>query len=1167
MKPFKAAVQHSKPGDFRLPPGHADPPKDDLVLEAVHGYRGHDCRNNLHYLAADEIVYHIAAVAVVHNTKTGTQRFFQGHDDDILCLALHPAGNFVATGQVGKDPAIHVWDPDTMEVISTLKGAHARGVTCLAFSGDGSRLVSVGLDDNHTIVVWEWRSGRRMYTERGDLHRIWAVAFNPHDNCAFVTAGYKHIRFWTIGATRMMSQRGIFANKNGVSVQRAIHSVAFSDETTCLAGTHDGDIYIFTGHVCQTRVKAHRGPVFALVAYGRGVVSGGRDGKILVFDPRLNLARSIDLAKATSDLLDSAGRPLVYFGKGGPSVRSVSMRETNRIALGTSSGSVFEVDKADRVSLLGQGHGPSGSFAGRPADYQGELWGLAMHPKLGEYATCGEDRTLRLWSVAERRCTGVRRLPGPARACSYGLEGAHLAVALEDGSTLIVDGRALTDVTRVACVEGPGDSQGPSRVVKYSPDGGLLAIASHWGPITVYDARSGYAVVAKCKGHTSHVTHVDWSRDSQHLQSLSSDYGLLFWVARTGQQVKHAAQTQSIKWATRTCPISWDTIGCYPPFADGSDINAVDRSADGSLLAIGDDFRCVSLARYPCVSDAAKRKKGRAHSEHVTCVRFTADDQRLVSTGGADLAICQWRRAGDAAAKGDGNDDDDEAAGKGDESESEDDSEVEREKRRSYTRAAARAEKRRAVDEDGGIGDFAVDEGQGEQFGAVRPWAATVAALQPRDWRPAPGHDQEPTQKLELAHVHGYRGHDCRNNLFYLNADEVVYNVAGVGVVHNIRTLQQRVFAKHDDDIISLAANPAGNLVATGQVGKNPVIHVWDPRSLEILATLKGAHERGVCALAFSADGQRLVSVGMDDNNTVVLWDWRHARKIASEKGGPGRIFGVSFSPFEREGRTFITVGVKHVRFWALAGGRLQSHRGTYGSAKGVSPQKAVHSVGWVDETTAVTGTSDGDLYTWSVIAAECTGKVRAHKGPAFAAAQLEGGAGLVTGGKDGVLRFFDRRLGPSRAVDLRKGVEALIAGGAPLPASAAAGPLSIRAVCAGQGGRVLVGTAQGYVFEHDPSGGLSLVVQGHGPASLSAAAAATGDPAGGSQYQGEVWALAAHPRSRVYASGGDDGRVLLFEADGRGAAAAAELPGPVRALAFAPDGLRLAAAYGSSNI
>ena len=90
---------------------------------------------------------------------------------------------------------------------------------------------------------------------------------------------------------------------------------------------------------------------------------------------------------------------------------------------------------------------------------------------------------------------------------------------------------------------------------------------------------------------------------------------------------------------------------------------------------------------------------------------------------------------------------------------------------------------------------------------------------------------------LELDHVFGYRGFDCRDNVFYLSdASKVVYHAAGkfsnlylstlyqlqnpgAGIVHDVTSGEQQFYLEHTDDIISLAVNQHPkftNIVATG---------------------------------------------------------------------------------------------------------------------------------------------------------------------------------------------------------------------------------------------------------------------------------------------------------------------------------------------------------------
>ena len=48
-----------------------------------YGYRGRDCRSNLFLLPTGEIVYFVAAVAVLYNVEEQRQRHYLGHTDDI----------------------------------------------------------------------------------------------------------------------------------------------------------------------------------------------------------------------------------------------------------------------------------------------------------------------------------------------------------------------------------------------------------------------------------------------------------------------------------------------------------------------------------------------------------------------------------------------------------------------------------------------------------------------------------------------------------------------------------------------------------------------------------------------------------------------------------------------------------------------------------------------------------------------------------------------------------------------------------------------------------------------------------------------------------------------------------------------------------------------------
>lgn len=60
------------------------PPDKKLLLTWVHGYRGIDSRRNLWVLPSGELLYFVAAVAVLYDREEENQRHYTGHTEDIM---------------------------------------------------------------------------------------------------------------------------------------------------------------------------------------------------------------------------------------------------------------------------------------------------------------------------------------------------------------------------------------------------------------------------------------------------------------------------------------------------------------------------------------------------------------------------------------------------------------------------------------------------------------------------------------------------------------------------------------------------------------------------------------------------------------------------------------------------------------------------------------------------------------------------------------------------------------------------------------------------------------------------------------------------------------------------------------------------------------------------
>ena len=92
--------------------------------------------------------------------------------------------------------------------------------------------------------------------------------------------------------------------------------------------------------------------------------------------------------------------------------------------------------------------------------------------------------------------------------------------------------------------------------IKFNPTSTLCAIGSHNNRIWIYDTKSWKKAVKRpLAGHTSYITHIDWSLNGDYLQSNSGDYEILFWDIN-GKRVT-ASVIKDENWKTWSCVIGF----------------------------------------------------------------------------------------------------------------------------------------------------------------------------------------------------------------------------------------------------------------------------------------------------------------------------------------------------------------------------------------------------------------------------------------------------------------------------------------------------------------------------------------------------------------------------------------------------------------------------------
>jgi echinoderm microtubule-associated protein-like 6 len=488
VKPWKGAIRAPE----HLPPINPAAPSTKLSLHWVHGYTSgsagaHDSRisSNLFYNPNGDVVYPAAALGVcLHSDNTSidhdegkkSQRYFHGHNDDILCLTLSHCKRFVATGQIASKSSkgkgsICVWDAVECRLLCEMRECHARGVISLAFNPDSDKLLSIGLDNNFQHIVWtdaggSWSRVQQLVCEKSDqknhLYSRWTPSSSSSPSSAsgsagagavatpeyhFVSGGATSIHFWKVEGSSLTKKE----SRNGKYKQKPLLCAAtllMKDSYRLISGTSSGDLYVFDydSRECKSAIEgAHEGAILTL-AEGSGyqfLVSGGMDKCVKIWNQALQpisfyrfeqspLISPVNAAVASVDYRLEGENIIVLVGTIGGEIIEIAAHSdqasNSRQRPSKGQGSQAEGDQKTNFDLMS-----STVRVLLQSHYSGELWGLATHPLQSELvATVSDDGTIRLWDQSSLTMVSCTVVGKPMRSVCWNSAGTLLAVGFHD---------------------------------------------------------------------------------------------------------------------------------------------------------------------------------------------------------------------------------------------------------------------------------------------------------------------------------------------------------------------------------------------------------------------------------------------------------------------------------------------------------------------------------------------------------------------------------------------------------------------------------------------------------------------------------------------------------------------------------------------------------------
>eukprot|EP00698_Gefionella_okellyi_P025548 TRINITY_DN9402_c0_g2_i1.p1 TRINITY_DN9402_c0_g2~~TRINITY_DN9402_c0_g2_i1.p1 ORF type:complete len:738 (-),score=162.47 TRINITY_DN9402_c0_g2_i1:26-2239(-) len=603
VAPPPTATVASKPASPPARPKSA--PAVRLQLEFVYGYSGRR-KNTIAYTASGEIIYPAASVVVLFDKPSHVQRFFTKHNAEVLALAIARDGRTVASAQGGQAPYICVWDAVTLEKKHHIQ-VHEHDISAIAFSRDGKRLVSVGVDqDMYSLLMWELGDAEVQQlccVPLPSLSKAHAVACSTvSDDIVVVGEGDDPVLIQTLLPSNVLQERHV-----GMHLDEAT-CVAFNAAGAMFITTVTGKIYAFDSDLHLTAQAVHGdAAVFSLAVADDCIFTGGAGGDAKKWSFDLTYVRRSNFSEET----------LI------PTVSSLAYYAAEKALLvGTTESELIEVRGGDdgTPSFVTQGHSST-------------LHGLAAHPLQPMFATAAFDKSVRVWDAQRKLMLAVLDCNESALCTAFAPDGVHLAVGLTTGRF------AVTNVQTLDIVVEKRLRSSAVYDIRFSPEGHLLAVASK-GVVDIFSA-DNYERIATLEGPDSAVQHVDWSTDGKYLQGSTDSDELVTWNVATKMRVRDAALVKAISWSSFTCHVGMPVQGVNTP--DGARVSAVDRASHAELLVVATGRGHMLLYRYPCDAAGSDSIIYGGHAGIVGNARFLQDERTLLSVGGDDFCIMQWR--------------------------------------------------------------------------------------------------------------------------------------------------------------------------------------------------------------------------------------------------------------------------------------------------------------------------------------------------------------------------------------------------------------------------------------------------------------------------------------------------------------------------------------------
>ena len=639
-------------------------------------FHGHDSAVNAAVLSPDEklvvtagqdgsaIVWSVdeSTPAVQQDGKNGApleMRAFLGHKAPIRGAAFSPDGKTVAT--CGDDKRILLWNPADVRpyrleevfgekppappAMRELSG-HRAAVASVAFSADGRRLASGGLDN--AIFVWDVASATALKELRGHAGQVRACRISDDGRTVASGSFDGTLKLWDVDdyqETLAVKPSSLDGHAD------AVLAADFSpDETQIITAGLDRTAKLWDARTLKSTATLAEGHEYlasngAFTADGSRLVTAGVDGTVRVWDAALGtqLQQFDDTGRAAAVAVSRDGlHVLTGHGTHGARLWELATGKlVHSFPKHNSEVSFAAISPDGKLLFTGEASGRTNVWSAETKSlvwseqhHSRKITGAAFTPDGAKLLTASLDDTVGVWDARAGREFTDQVRKHPAGVTSLALVGSdRMATTAEDGRLRLW---SLADLKSAAELPLPA---GNYAAVSASFGGEMVAaIDQEAGLVRILDVKANREITAAATaGSAAPARDAAWP--------VGPGRGVAVWnavFAPDGKTLTTLGGNEALRWSIGTSPVTENTeegepLQAYRPHGA---IAGVAFSPDGKHAATAGWDGIVKI--WDTASGRAIRKLQGGHAGGINSVVYSRDG-KLLLTAGDDKTAVVWQ--------------------------------------------------------------------------------------------------------------------------------------------------------------------------------------------------------------------------------------------------------------------------------------------------------------------------------------------------------------------------------------------------------------------------------------------------------------------------------------------------------------------------------------------